>query len=89
LLLLVLSAPPISAAADAPVRRIRPSDPALVAAFEEVEGQEPVEVGRVTYAADVAKIVQNRCQSCHRAGQVAPFSLVSYDDARRHAAMIA
>jgi peroxiredoxin len=71
------------------VPRIRPAAPELEAAFEEVEGKEPVEVGRVTYAANVAKIVQERCQSCHRPGQVAPFSLLSYDDARGHAAMIA
>ena len=43
----------------------------------------------MTYAADVASILQERCQSCHRPGQVAPFALLSYDDARRHAAMIA
>jgi peroxiredoxin len=48
----------------------------------------PVAVGPVTYARDVAPILQGRCQACHRPGQVAPFSLLSYDDARRHAAMI-
>ncbi len=69
--------------------RLRPAAAELVAAYEEVEGKEPVDVGRVTYAADVAPILQNRCQSCHRPGQVAPFALLSYDDARRHAAMIA
>ena len=40
-----------------------------------------VEVGPVTYAADVAPILQDRCQSCHRPGQVGPFSLLTYDDA--------
>jgi hypothetical protein len=89
LLVLAPAALRFSAAADVRAPRIRPAAPALVAAFEEVEGKEPVEVGRVTYAADVAKIVQDRCQSCHRAGQIAPFPLLSYDDARRHAAMIA
>ncbi len=71
------------------VPRIRPAAPAIVAALEEIEGKEPVEVGPVTYATDVAPILQNRCQSCHRPGQVAPFPLLSYDDARGHAAMIA
>ena len=33
-------------------------------------------------------ILQDRCQSCHRPGQVGPFSLLTYDDARRRAAMI-
>ena len=47
-----------------------------------------VKVGAVSYASDVARIIQNRCQSCHRPGQVGPFSLLSYDDARKHSAMI-
>jgi peroxiredoxin len=69
--------------------RIRPAAPAIVAALEEIEGKQPVDVGQVTYAADVAPIMENRCQSCHRPGQVAPFSLLTYDDARRHSAMMA
>jgi peroxiredoxin len=48
-----------------------------------------IEVGKVTYASDVATIIQNRCQTCHRPGQSAPFTLASYDDARRHSAGIA
>jgi peroxiredoxin len=36
----------------------------------------------VTYCRDIAPILQRRCQTCHRPGQTAPFSLVSYDDAR-------
>jgi acetyl esterase/lipase len=51
-------------------------------------GEKPIEVGRVTYAADVATILQQRCQECHRPGQVAPFTLLSYDDARRRSAAI-
>ncbi len=42
----------------------------------------------VTYAKDVAPILQNRCQACHRPNQSAPFSLMSYADAVKHAAMI-
>ena len=34
----------------------------------------------VTYAKDVAPILQNRCVSCHRDGQIAPFTLTQYDD---------
>ncbi len=45
-------------------------------------------LGPVTYSHDVAKIVADRCQSCHRPGQVAPFSLQTYDQVRAHAAMI-
>jgi len=36
--------------------------------------------GGVTYAKDVAPILQNRCVSCHREGQIGPFTLTEYDD---------
>src|SRR5262249_52381832 len=42
----------------------------------------------VTYAKHVAPILQKRCQTCHREGQSAPFTLTSYDDAVKHAAML-
>jgi cytochrome c551/c552 len=34
-----------------------------------------------TYAHDVAAILQQKCQSCHRPNDIAPFSLLTYDDA--------
>ena len=43
----------------------------------------------VNYAEHVAPLLQKHCQSCHRPNQVAPFALLSYDDAKGHAAMIA
>jgi mono/diheme cytochrome c family protein len=43
---------------------------------------------RVTYYRDVAPILHERCQSCHRPGQIAPFSLASYADARNWATEI-
>jgi mono/diheme cytochrome c family protein len=36
----------------------------------------------VTYYKDVAPIVQNRCQECHRPGEVAPMSFMTYDQVR-------
>jgi peroxiredoxin len=33
---------------------------------------------KVTYHRDVLPILQNRCQSCHRPGEVGPFSLMTY-----------
>jgi peroxiredoxin len=69
--------------------RIRPASPELISDDEDKALEAKIDsLGPVTYARDVARIIQNRCQSCHREGQVAPFSLKSYDDARRHAAMI-
>lgn len=44
--------------------------------------------GAVTYYRDVAPVLQKRCQACHRPGQVAPFSLLTYKDARNWAAEI-
>jgi len=36
----------------------------------------------VTFAKDVLPILQKNCQSCHRPGQIAPMSLLTYDEAR-------
>jgi hypothetical protein len=36
----------------------------------------------VTFAKDVAPIFQKKCQSCHRAGSMAPMSLVTYEETR-------
>jgi hypothetical protein len=35
-----------------------------------------------TFSKDVAPILQRSCQSCHRAGELAPMSLVSYQEVR-------
>jgi peroxiredoxin/mono/diheme cytochrome c family protein len=45
----------------------------------------PAAAARVTFHRDVAPVLQARCQSCHRPGQVAPFSLLTYRDAQRWA----
>ena len=36
----------------------------------------------VTFARDVAPILQQKCETCHRVGSVAPMSLVSYEETR-------
>jgi peroxiredoxin/mono/diheme cytochrome c family protein len=36
--------------------------------------------GDVTYSDQIARIFQNRCVECHRAGQIAPFPLTSYEE---------
>src|SRR5215831_20668358 len=41
-----------------------------------------------TFASDVAPIVYGNCASCHRPGQAAPFSLLSYEDVKRRATLI-
>ena len=67
-------------------RRVSPAPAEVVSVRKQAAPL--VEVGTVTYARDVAPIVRDRCQGCHRPGQAGPFSLLSPDDARRHAAMI-
>ncbi|MBI2807455.1 MAG: redoxin domain-containing protein [Planctomycetes bacterium] len=42
----------------------------------------------VTYARDVSRILQNRCQECHRPGQIGPMPLLTYDDASAWSLMI-
>lgn len=42
-----------------------------------------------TYAESIAPILNKSCVSCHRPGEVAPFSLVGYDNAKKNATMIA
>jgi hypothetical protein len=37
---------------------------------------------QVTFTKDVAPIVQQHCQTCHRAGEGTPFSLLTYEQAR-------
>src|SRR5882762_11633693 len=41
-----------------------------------------------TFSKDVAPIVFNNCATCHRAGEVAPMTLTSYEDVRRWAKVI-
>jgi hypothetical protein len=40
----------------------------------------------VTFHEDVEPVVQKRCQACHRPGEAAPFSMLTYKDARPWAA---
>src|SRR3954470_23952374 len=42
-----------------------------------------------TFTKDIAPIVWARCATCHRPGEIGPFSLITYDDVRRHATQIA
>src|SRR5688572_2012302 len=42
-----------------------------------------------TYARDVAPILRARCEGCHRAGQIGPMPLRSYDEVRPWAKAIA
>lgn len=49
----------------------------------------PTRAAPVTFYQHIAPLVYRNCTPCHRAGEPAPFSLVTYDDVKRHAAQIA
>src|SRR5262245_36099510 len=42
----------------------------------------------VTFTKDVAPILERSCQNCHRPDQMAPMSLLTYEDARPYARAI-
>lgn len=44
---------------------------------------------QITFDRDIAPIMFRSCSSCHRPGEAAPFSLLTYTDAKRHAHQIA
>jgi hypothetical protein len=47
------------------------------------------ESGPVTFNRDIAPIIYQNCSPCHRPGEAAPFSLLSFQDAARKAKTIA
>ena len=53
-------------------------------AAQSTNGDEP----QVTFTRDIAPIVQENCQICHRESSVAPMSFVTYRDVRRYARRI-
>jgi peroxiredoxin/mono/diheme cytochrome c family protein len=48
----------------------------------------PAEDSEVTYSNQIARIFNQHCVFCHREGQIAPFTLTSYEDAAGWAEMI-
>lgn len=49
----------------------------------------PLPKGSVTWSKQIAPIVFNNCSNCHRPGEVAPFPLMNYADAKKRARQIA
>ena len=48
----------------------------------------PKKDAEITYGKNVAPIVQQHCQECHRPGQIGPMPLLTYDDVSLWAGMI-
>ena len=55
----------------------------------EVRQARQVRAGAPTFAHAIAPIVFERCASCHRPGEAAPFALLSYADVKKHGPEIA
>lgn len=49
----------------------------------------PLHDGPVTYHEQVRRIVQAKCESCHREGEAAPFTLGDYESVKKRRRMIA
>ena len=47
-----------------------------------------LEAQPVNFNKQIAPLIFQHCSPCHRPGEAAPFSLLSYDDVRKHAAQI-
>jgi hypothetical protein len=62
---------------------------ASVGAFTAGGDAKPAKPKALTYAESVAGILNKNCVSCHRPGEVAPFSLIGYENAKRYAQTIA
>jgi peroxiredoxin len=50
--------------------------------------RQPDPSSSVTYSNQIARILQRRCVECHRPGEIAPFSLLEYDEVVGWAEMI-
>ena len=42
-----------------------------------------------TFSETIAPIIHKNCTTCHRPGEAAPFSLISYEDVKKRGALIA
>lgn len=66
--------------------RVRAPSQTLQEAWRELHGNEDElieKVGPVTYSKHVAPIIQAKCVSCHRPGEVGPFSLTDFGQVSR------
>ena len=54
----------------------------VVGGFLGLAGPALAQAADVTFARDVASILQEKCEACHRTGQMAPMSLTTYQEVR-------
>ena len=74
------------------VGMILPAFIAMMATVTTARAQTPADVAathrQVTFAKDVAPILQQNCQECHQPNSIAPMSLITYQEVRPWAAAI-
>jgi mono/diheme cytochrome c family protein len=70
-------------------RQVKQLALALLAAFAAVQPMRAAAPNHPTYNKDIAPILNAQCVLCHRPGEVAPFSLLTYQDAAKRASLIA
>jgi len=61
----------------------------LFLAIPAIAGNGAPAASPVTFYGRIAPIIYSECSRCHRPGESAPFSLLTYDDVKRHATQIA
>jgi hypothetical protein len=54
----------------------------LVPAMASAQAQAPAGERQITFTKDIAPILQRSCVTCHRAGEMAPMSLMTYQEVR-------
>jgi hypothetical protein len=61
----------------------------LLVSMPPMLGAEPPDSAPVTFTGTIAPILYDHCVTCHRRGEIAPFPLVSYEDAAQRGRRIA
>ena len=57
----------------------------LIASIALLAPATPVRAQQITFNKDIAPIIWQNCTSCHRSGQIGPFSLFTFEDVRPRA----
>ena len=60
----------------------------VMAAGTPAKAQTSAVPGQVTFTKDVAPILQEKCQTCHHTGGIAPMSLLTYEQTRAYAKVV-
>ena len=65
-----------------PIVRTFAAGAAVLLLASNAAAQSVPSTGQATFTKNIAPILQRSCQTCHRPDQMAPMSLMTYEDAR-------